>query len=109
MAEVFKRLRKANISAALSTLANYSANTSTKVLIIGFSACNTSNSAVTFDIGTNDGSSTVYIVKNAPIPVGGSLIVSDNQKIVMQPSDVIKTKASANSSIDVIVSVLEIT
>ena len=57
----------------------------------------------------NDGPN-VSIVKSAPIPVGGSLVaIGGDQKLVMEASDIIKVKSSAATSIDVALSILEIT
>lgn len=111
MANTFKRLMVKNLSAALSTVKNYSANSSpaTSALLIGITACNTSNNAVSVDFAIYDGSTSYYVIKNGPLPVGGTLVMSDNIKTVLRPGDSIKAKASANSSIDLIVSLMEIT
>jgi len=50
---------------------------------------------------------TSYIVKDAPIPAGGALKVISGQKIVLEALDSIKAAASAGSSADCIVSILE--
>ena len=51
-----------------------------------------------------------YLVKNATVPVGGSLVVvGGDQKFVMVTSDVLKVVSSAAASADVITSVLNIT
>ena len=109
MANTFRRLRKQGISASLSRVANYAANTATTVILIGATACNTTQNAVTVDFATYDGSTTVYLAKNVPIPVGGTLVISDSQKTVLMAGDYFQTTASANSAIDVVISVLEIT
>ena len=48
-----------------------------------------------------------YVVKEAPIPAGGALKVISGQKIVLEATDIIKAAASAGSSADCIVSILE--
>ena len=50
------------------------------------------------------------IVKGAPIPAGGSLVaIGGDQKLVMEASDIIKVKSDTATSIDVALSILEIT
>ena len=52
----------------------------------------------------------MYIVKNAPIPVGGSLVVvGGDQKLVLEPGDTVKVTSSQASSADVVLSHLDIT
>jgi hypothetical protein len=51
----------------------------------------------------------VFLVKNASVPAGGALVpVGGDQKVVVEASDVIQVQSSAATSLDVIVSVLEI-
>ena len=57
----------------------------------------------------NDGDN-IYIIKDAPIPVGSSLVVvGGEQKVVMNASDVLKVTSNVASSADVALSILEIT
>ena len=53
-----------------------------------------------------------YIVKNAPVPAGGSLMVIAGQKIVLEErsggtGDAIRITSSAASSLDVVAAILE--
>ena len=51
-----------------------------------------------------------YLIKGAEVPVGSSLIiVGGDQKVVVIPADVVKVVSSADTSIDVFGSVLNIT
>ena len=79
--------------------------------MIGLNLANTTSSAVTADITlvNNDGDN-VKIVKTAPISVGGALVaVGGDQKVVLEASDKLQVKSSTASSIDVTLSILEIT
>ena len=59
---------------------------------------------------TSGAEDSVYIIKDAPIPVGSSLVVvGGEQKIVMEPGDTIKVTSNTASSADVAMSILEIT
>jgi hypothetical protein len=72
---------------------------------------NTTSSAITADVTLlNDGGDSCYLVKDAPIPIGSSLVaVGGDQKVVMNADDIIKVSSSAATSIDVTLSILEIT
>ena len=48
-----------------------------------------------------------YIVKNAPVPAGGSLMVIAGQKIVLKPLDSVRVTSSAASTMDVVAAILE--
>jgi hypothetical protein len=70
---------------------------------------NTTTGTVTASVTLTSGGTTVFLVKNATVPVGGSLVpVGGDQKVVVEASDVIQVQSSAATSLDVIVSVLEI-
>jgi hypothetical protein len=48
-----------------------------------------------------------YLIKSAPVPVGGSLQVVAGQKIVVSNGDIIKVVSSVASSLDVVGAILE--
>jgi hypothetical protein len=55
------------------------------------------------------GATTAYMVKDAPIPVGSSIIiVGAPQKVALENADTIRVTSSAASSADVIVSTVEL-
>ena len=61
----------------------------------------------TVDTETN---SNVFVIKDAPIPVGGTLVpVGGEQKIVLQATDVLKVQSDTANSADTVLSILEIT
>jgi hypothetical protein len=71
---------------------------------------NTSSSPITTDAYITRSAVNYYLVKGATVPVGGSLVVvGGDQKVVMQPSDVLYVVNSAASSGDAFASLLEIT
>tara|TARA_Y100001947_G_scaffold123529_1_gene107995 strand:+ start:1845 stop:2237 length:393 start_codon:yes stop_codon:yes gene_type:complete len=82
--------------------------------VIGFSITNVTGSSVDVDVAisttmaniTND----ISLASSVPIPSGSVLIlVGGDQKLNMIENDLIKIKSSANNSVDVCMSVLEIT
>ena len=89
---------------------------STETTVIGMSIANIVTSQITVDVQldasgrTSGAEDSVYLVKGAPIPVGGSLVViGGDQKVGMEPGDIIKVTSDTASSADVVISHLDIT
>jgi hypothetical protein len=105
MANVFKNELRRNVGSSAETV--YTVPTGLKSIIIELDICNTTNGAVTCDVYITKSALDYYVVKAAPVPVGGSLQVISGQKIVLQAGDALKIKSSVASSIDAIASILE--
>ena len=76
--------------------------------IVGISLQNILSTAITVDCYINDGSNNIYLVKDAPIPVGGSLQVLDGgAKFVVQSGDRLYAISDVASSLDVWVSAVD--
>ena len=117
MANTFKNrtLRQVGTS-AVDVGADVDANVQTT--LIGMTLANVTSGVISVTvqlINTDAASSppvpvTTHIVKDAPIPTGGSLIVvGGDQKIVLMEEDKITVTSNTASSVDVIMSFLEIT
>ena len=110
MANAFKNKTHASIGTTLTKIEAYDCPGSTETTIIGLTIANRAAAVIEVDVLLNDGSNDFYVVKNAPVPVGGALVVvGGDQKLVMMPGDNIKVKSDTASSADVIMSILEIT
>ena len=110
MANTFLRHTSRNIGTSPVTVGSYTVGASTQTTLIGLTAANLLTSAITVDIMLNDGANDTYVVKNAPIPAGGTLVaVGGDQKVVMETGDSIKVVSNTATSCDVIISLLEIT
>ena len=106
----FKRKLSRSIGTSLTQVGSYAVGSNTEVTVIGLDIANTSSSQVLVDATLNDGSNDTYLIKEAPIPSGGSLVVvGGDQKVVLETSDSIKVKSDTASSVDVVMSILEIT
>jgi len=88
----------------------------TETTIIGLSIANIVTSQITVDVildasgRTSGAQDAVYLVKAAPIPVGGSLVVvGGDQKVVLEPGDIITVTSDTATSADVVLSHLDIT
>ena len=83
---------------------------STQTTLIGMTLANVTSGVISVTATLNDGSNTTHIVKDAPIPTGGSLVVlGGDQKVVLMTGDKIIVTSNTASSCDVIMSFLEIT
>ena len=117
MANAFKIKTFAGGSTGANTdMLIYTGKTSTETTIIGMSIANITTSQITVDVkiesDTSDGetNANVFLIKDAPIPVGGTLVVvGGDQKVVMEPGDIIKVQSDVASSADVHLSHLDIT
>jgi hypothetical protein len=112
MANDFKRFCVPSVGTSNTTL--YTVPGSSKEsIVIGITMANKSNSGITGSIfiDNEDGTNDVFIVKDASIPAGSSLEVMSGNKLVLQNdgsnADVLEGIASATSSLDITVSVLE--
>ena len=120
MANDFKRftVNNVNTSAGASASAVYTVpagagSSALESIVIGITVSNTSSTGITASVflDNNSGSNDVHIVKDATIPAGSSLEVMSGNKLVLQntgsAADVLRVSASAATSADAVVSVLE--
>lgn len=76
--------------------------------IVGISVANVTASSVIASVYINDGANDIYLVKDAPIPVGSALQVLDGgAKFVVQNNDSLKVVSDTASSLDVFVSTVD--
>ena len=92
----------------------YTVGADTQTTVIGLSVSNVTSSSVDVDVQLSSaaGSETndVRIVKGVPIPSGSTVVlVGGDQKLVMETGNLLKVKSSAAASLDVVMSILEIT
>jgi len=109
MANTFKLKTKASVG--VSTVGIYTATSPvTATVVIGITLANTSGNGINVGIGvTRDTSDDVSILKNVPIPQGSSLEVMQGNKLVLEQNDTITAKSDVNNSLDVSITVMEIT
>jgi hypothetical protein len=104
MAQDFRRFTNNEVGTSAATV--FTSNSFDA--IIGISLANVSASEITASAYVNDGTNDIYLIKDAPIPVGSSLQVIDGgAKVVVQNADVLYVVSSAASSLDSIVSVVD--
>ena len=82
----------------------------TQTTLIGMTVANITSGVISVTVTLGDGTNTTNIVKTAPIPTGGSLVVlGGDQKVVLMTGDKITVTSDTASSADIIMSFLEIT
>lgn len=109
MANVFKNSITGSIGTTGVTV--YTAPAATTATVIGVSVANVNTSNINVNVMLRDTSANkaVYLVKNALITTGGSMVlVGGEQKVVMEAGDFLSVTSSLAASADVIVSVLEL-
>jgi hypothetical protein len=88
----------------------YTVPANTVSTLIGLTIANITNNAIDCSVAHVDSSNNqTRIVSAVPVPVGSTLvIVGGAQKVVLETGDFISVTASANTSTDVVMSLLEI-
>jgi len=104
MANDFKGVQSVGVTAAATV---YTAPVDKDSIILELDIANTTVAAVTASAEVLDSSASTdaFIVKDAPIPSGGSLQVISGQKIILERGDSIRVTASG--ACDVVCSILE--
>ena len=90
------------------------ANSTTTQTIIGMTISNITTGVINVSVSLNNGSDQTWIVKDSPIPTGGSLITcGGDQKICLfhngTNGDLIKVRSNTANSMHIIMSYLEST
>jgi hypothetical protein len=110
MANSFKRKLSRSIGTSVTAVGSYTVGSATEVTVIGLAVSNTTASQVLVEASVYDGANDTYLIKDAPVPSGGSLvIIGGDQKVVLEVGDSIRIKSDTASSVDVVMSILEIT
>jgi len=108
MANTFTSYANKDVGTSAATVVTVAGGTQTTV--VGMSVANTSASPITASAYFTRSAVDYYLIKDATVPVGSSLVlVGGDQKVVLIPSDELKVVTSAAASADVVTSVLNIT
>ena len=114
MANTFKLTSKGSIG--VTTVGVYTAPSSTTTVIIGITCANTSGSGIHVGVGITRagasvgvGSDNIKLIKDVPIPQGSSFEFMQGNKIVLETTDSFTAKSDTNNSLDVALTIMEIT
>jgi len=107
MANVFKSNVFSSIGVTSSSV--YTCPSATQTTVIGLSIANRTGAEVTANVIVTSGATSAFLACLAPVSPGQTFIpVGGDQKLVLEDSDFISVQSSAASSLDAIISVLEI-
>lgn len=109
MANTFYRKLSRSVGNTAVAVGSYTVGSGNTAIVLGLTICNTTGAAISTSVSVYDGSNHTYLVKDAPIPGGGSLVViGGDQKVVLQANDSMRVISDAVSSIDAVMSIMEI-
>ena len=110
MANTFYRKLSRSVGNTATQVGSYTVGGSTTTIVVGLNVTNTSGSAIAANVYINDGAANTSVVTEAPISSGAALVLAGgDQKIVLESGDSVYVQSSAASSVDVVMSIMEIT
>ena len=110
MANTFKLKTKANVGVTTSNVYVVPSNPSTTTVVIGVTLSNTSGSSINVGVGiTRASADDVSLMKNVPIPQGSSFEFMGGNKVVLETTDTLTAESDVNNSLDVALTIMEIT
>ena len=109
MANTFKLKTKASVG--VTTVGIYTAASPvTATVIIGVTLANVSGSSINVGVGiTRPSADNVSLMKDVPLPQGSSIEFMQGNKIVLEQSDTITAISDVNNSLDVALTIMEVT
>jgi hypothetical protein len=108
MANTFKNSFLQNVGQTALTV--YTAGSGVQATVIGLTIANVTNNDVKANVYVNSSGTDYFIVRNATIEPGSALVpVGGDQKLVLESSDFLRVQSDTSNSLDVVLSVLEIT
>jgi len=111
MANDFKNAMAQNVLSTAGGSTIYIVPATLTSILLELDIANTTTNVVEASVEILDSSVSAsawrYLVKNAPVPSGGSLMVIAGQKIVLEAGDAVRVTASAANVIDVVAAILE--
>ena len=108
MANTFKLKTKANVGTANSDV--YVVPSATTTVVIGVTLANTTGSSINVGVGiTRASADDVNLMKNVPIPQGSSFEFMAGNKVVLETTDTLTAVSDVNNSLDVALTIMEIT
>ena len=111
MANTFKNaVFNASLAADTDSGALATVGSDTQTTLIGMTIANITSGVISLGVKLVSGGADTWIVKDAPVPTGGSLVVlGGDQKVVLEETDAIKIRSNTADSIHAVLSYLEIT
>ena len=104
MANDFKNAQAVGVTSVTTIYTAPAAKTS---ILLELDIANTTQNVVEANVEIFDTSASTdaFLVKNAPVPAGGTLQVVAGQKIILEATDIVKV--TATGAVDVLAAILE--
>ena len=104
MANDFKNAQAVGVTSVTTIYTAPAAKTS---ILLELDIANTAQNVVeaSVEIFDTSASTDAFLVKNAPVPAGGTLQVVAGQKIILEATDIVKV--TATGAVDVVAAILE--
>ena len=111
MANTFTRKLSRLVGTTATPVGSYTVPASTTTVVVGLAVTNVTASAISANVYIQDNAaSNTFLVMNGPISAGSSLVVGGgDQKIVLITGDQLIVQSSAATSLDAVMSIMEIT
>jgi hypothetical protein len=108
MANTYKLKTKTNVG--ITTVGVYTVPAATTTIIIGIALANVSGTGVNVGVGiTRVSADNISLMKNVPVPQGSTLEFMAGNKMILEATDTLTVISDTVSSIDVSVSIMEMT
>ena len=108
MANTFKLKTKANVGVTTDNV--YVVPAATTTVVIGVTLANVSGQSINVGIGiTRSATDDVNILKDIPLPQGSSIEFMQGNKVVLEATDSLTAESDLNNSLDVALTIMEIT
>ena len=108
MANTFNLKTKANVGVSTSNV--YTVPSATTTVVIGVTLANTTGSSINVGVGvTRASTDDVKLMKNVPIPQGSSFEFMAGNKVVLETTDTLTAESDVSNSLDVALTIMEIT
>ena len=108
MANSFKLKTKANVGVTTQNV--YVVPSATTTTVIGITLANISGSGIIVGVViTRTAADNIKLLKNVPIPQGSSLEFMQGNKVVLEASDTLTVNSDTNNSLDVALTIMEMT
>lgn len=108
MTSIFKNANKSSVGNSWVTIYTAPALKTSCFIELDISCVGSTGVAVSVRVRDNSASISTYLIKNAPVPLGSTITVLDNQKVVLEAADYIEVKCETTGEVvDVVSSLLE--
>ena len=108
MANTFKLKTKNNVGVTTSDV--YVVPSATTTVVIGVTHANISGQSINVGVGiTRATSDDVNILKTIPLPHGSTIEFMQGNKVVLESTDTLTAVSDLNNSLDVALTIMEIT